>query len=574
MQARERISQALSGKTADIVMLVLSAIAAAVFRILMVLIIRSLLDSIFALPSSESPDLTIWAGMFAISFVIWFLLEIAVARQSVSLGSYITVSLSTAVYSSIIEAEMSELSKFRDDNLADRILKDCTKIGNTHIAKHWVSFLRDLIFLAVAFAAFMVLSPLSGLIAYAALLVYFMIVKSFSRYTERNILKAETGLQIREQHIRKSMEQIENIKLKNGILREEEEFKKHNNAYTYLNKMAVTIRTVRDSLLSPLVVGLILTLVLFLSGILLPKSQLQPGILAAFVLLIPQIYSSFHDAVSLPLSSSNIDAELTALDRFLNLKNELKSEPISSLEEISTLRFENVTYSEGNSSIEALNFELKRGETLGILASDETGTSAIFRLLTKLIHPQGGIISVNTCDINKLDTLYLREMMTAIPHRKQLFHDTIMNNIIYPLGFDDYKYNDALNRSGLKDLISEYPEKDAAIFDCETGNADIAERIVFANAFYKDSKIYVIDETASALDPKAEEALLKEFCRLKNKIVILMSDKINIVANCDKVLILENSQILEYGKVHDLQQDRNSVFFRLAQKAKSAKNTK
>ena len=73
---------------------------------------------------------------------------------------------------------------------------------------------------------------------------------------------------------------------------------------------------------------------------------------------------------------------------------------------------------------------------------------------------------------------------------------------------------------------------------------------------------------------KSEEELLKEVFKLKNKIIILMTDKIYQITNCDKVLILENENVLEYGAVGELLKDRNSVLAKLTKKAKASKGVK
>jgi ABC-type multidrug transport system fused ATPase/permease subunit len=97
------------------------------------------------------------------------------------------------------------------------------------------------------------------------------------------------------------------------------------------------------------------------------------------------------------------------------------------------------------------------------------------------------------------------------------------------------------------------------------------ELITLANAFYKDSKIFVLNDATSGLDARSEDAILKEIFKLKNKMIILMSNKTYNVVNCDKILIIENEQVLEYGKVSELLQDRNSAFSKLIKKVKVGK---
>ncbi|HBP25786.1 MAG TPA: hypothetical protein DD618_02410 [Acholeplasmatales bacterium] len=199
----------------------------------------------------------------------------------------------------------------------------------------------------------------------------------------------------------------------------------------------------------------------------------------------------------------------------------------------------------------------------------------MFDLVTKLIRPRDGVISINNCDLNKMNTFYLRDIITAVPQEISLMDDTIANNITYPMAFDEYKYNDALNRSGLKDILSTLENKDQTRIDKNSQfSNDFRQRIVLANAFYKDSKIFVLNEATSYLDVRSEEAIMKEFYKLKNKIAIVMSDKVYNILNCDKVLIISEGRVLEYGKVQDLLQNKDSEFNRMIKKVKTTRIAK
>jgi len=269
-----------------------------------------------------------------------------------------------------------------------------------------------------------------------------------------------------------------------------------------------------------------------------------------------------------------IEEELNSLEEILTLKSELKAEPINSLDEIRTLKFESVSYSTEDGSVADLSFELKRSEKLGIICLDSKCDKIVFELLTKLIRPKEGVISINNCDFNKINTFYLRSLITAIPDDSELFNDTIANNIIYPLPFDEYKYNDALNKSGLKNLLVNYEDKDQTLINIDNPLSDeMKYRIIFANAFYKDSKIFVLNEIRSKLDPRSEEMLLQEIFDLKNKITIILSDKNYTILNCDKVLIL-GEDFVEYGKVNDLLNNKSSTLFSLIKKVKATKSAK
>ena len=132
--------------------------------------------------------------------------------------------------------------------------------------------------------------------------------------------------------------------------------------------------------------------------------------------------------------------------------------------------------------------------------------------------------------------------------------------------FDEYKYNDALHKSGLKEIVAKFENKDQSLID--DFSDELMQRITLANAFYKDSKIFVFNEATSALKTRDEDAIMSEIFKLKNKLVVIMTEKIYYIAKCDKILILENDQVVEYGKTDELLQDRGSLFSKLIRKVK------
>jgi ATP-binding cassette subfamily B protein len=100
------------------------------------------------------------------------------------------------------------------------------------------------------------------------------------------------------------------------------------------------------------------------------------------------------------------------------------------------------------------------------------------------------------------------------------------------------------------------------------------QRIIFANAFYKDSKIYLLDDATKFLDINTENELLNEVFKLKNKIIIMMTDKVYNLNLCDKILILENGKVTEYGKYTELLLNKESKTYKIIKKASLSKKEK
>ena len=297
------------------------------------------------------------------------------------------------------------------------------------------------------------------------------------------------------------------------------------------------------------------------------------GSVLGSLMLIPISILEFKKILIIYHTTLNQDEAAQRLDCIYSVRAESRSENVPSLEEIHSLKFDSISFDytgygvKDKVSLEKIAFELKKGEKLGIIGLPGSGKSTIADLITKVIRPRQGSVLINNCDINKLNTQYLREIVTYISHDYQLLDMSIEKNITYPMNLDEYKYNEALNKCGLKDLIFSLTDRDETnARKANLSNSD-TQKIALAHAFYKESPIIILDEATSKLDAITEDNILNEFYKLKNKISIVMSNRINNVIKCDKVLIINNGKISEYGKVEDLLSNSSSTLSKMVKDA-------
>ncbi len=294
-------------------------------------------------------------------------------------------------------------------------------------------------------------------------------------------------------------------------------------------------------------------------------------------MIIPQIFSSFEKLIDYKIHPDNIYGFAEELDEIYSLRPENRADTVQQLDEIYSLKFKDVSFDYGINTkfnLDGIDFEIKKGERLGILGMANSGKTTISDLLTKIIRPKSGSILLNNCDLNKINSYYLRELITVVTQSNQIINDTIEHNITYPLPFDEYKYNDALNKTGLKSIIANLDKKDQTFISSNSKVLTESEKqiVSIANAFYKDSKIFIIDEATSKLDLKTELDIINEFYKLKNKIMIVMSNRIANLIKCDKIIVLNNGRIVEYGKTSELLSDQKSALYRMTKDTDKVKS--
>jgi ATP-binding cassette subfamily B protein len=178
-----------------------------------------------------------------------------------------------------------------------------------------------------------------------------------------------------------------------------------------------------------LFLGGVLALIFGIGGYLSTRGDHIPGTIVGFLILTPFVFHAFRQMMNPQIGFSIIRQEMASLEEVLSLRSEIRAEPIKSLEAVTNLRFENVSHRGGDGAIEALNFEVKTGEKLGVISLDDYSSDLLFSLLTKTVRPREGQITINNCDINKISTFYLRDIVSGITSEKTLFKDSIANNI-------------------------------------------------------------------------------------------------------------------------------------------------
>ena len=578
MNTKSLILQVLTNKVKVVISLIFSAIFIVCCEIFAAILLKQILEIVII--DGNQSQLPVRMTLFVIALIAAFVFSMIKKRQVSQLNSFIFSRLANEAYTAVLEAEMSELTKENAETAITNIVDNCRTVSDKFFKNNLVKFFDRILYLVAIFIAMMAIKPVLGLIVYASLVLFYILVKAIEKHIAKVEHTEQKKVEEASDFIRDSLVNIKDIKLLNGINYEKERFGEWTNEYAKSKLNSDLIDDATRINLQDFFVGIVFSIILGLGSWLSSDASfgITAGTIVIYVIFIPLVYTTFKALMNNHISLNYIEEAHLELDLLYSLKSEIKSEPVSSLEDVHSFKFIDVDYAldKKNILIDKVNFELKRGERLGILSEDENSKGLIFEMITKLAKPTRGSILINNCDILKLNTRYLRDLITSVYAGATIFHGSILENIIYPEKFDEYKYNDALNRSGLKEIISELPNRERTMIDEKTTviTKDTIQRIIFANAFYKDSKIYLLDDATKFLQINTENELINEVFKLKNKIIIMMTDKVYNLSLCDKVLILEKGRVVEYGKYSELLQDKESKFYQLIKKATLSKKEK
>ena len=208
--------------------------------------------------------------------------------------------------------------------------------------------------------------------------------------------------------------------------------------------------------------------------------------------------------------------------------------------------------------LENINIDIKKGESLGIIGVVGSGKTTLMNLLLKLYDVERGKIFIDGKDINDIPVKTIRDNICYITQDNFLFSATLKENI--NLFKDEYKDEDIEDSTKQAMIYDEISHMDDGIntvigekgIDLSGGQK---QRVVISRAFLNNSNIIIFDDTFSALDNRTEQHVLSNIKELtKNKTCIIVSNRISDIKDCDKIIVLEQGEIVEQGNHQTLLQ--------------------
>ena len=198
-----------------------------------------------------------------------------------------------------------------------------------------------------------------------------------------------------------------------------------------------------------------------------------------------------------------------------------------------------------------INFEIKPGETVGIVGKIGSGKSTLVNMLFRLYNVEKGTLFLDGHDIMDLPIKLVRSNIGYAPQDNFLFSDTIRKNISFSNdSLTDDQVSEAAEFSAVRDNIEEFQEKYQTMIG-ERGvtlSGGQKQRISISRAVVKDPAILVLDDSVSAVDIKTEETILRNIRRLrKGKTTILIASRVSTVEKLDKVLVLNEGELEYFG---------------------------
>ena len=305
---------------------------------------------------------------------------------------------------------------------------------------------------------------------------------------------------------------------------------------------------------------------------LMHKTRFTPkiiGIILTYSLVLQE------DMIEFLSSFSNFENTMTKMERSLSYTKIISERP-QTLDSDLNLRnwpskgeilFENFNVKYRNDTemvLKDINFHLKPGEHLGVVGRTGSGKSTISLCLFRILEAFSGKIFIDGVDISKVGLKKLRRSITIIPQDSTLMDGTLRYNIDPVKAFTDEEIIRVMKKIGFDYIINQNSDKLEQKISENGSNLSIGEKqlICITRAILRKSKIIVLDEATASIDYKTEEIIQKALNELlSTSTMISIAHRIKTVMNADKILVLENGEIIEFDTPQNLLNNKESYFY-------------
>jgi len=489
------------------------------------------------------------SGIILIFFFIKFIFSIYLNLFNIRFNAFLIASLRSKLFNIFIKKNYTQIIKYNSSQITNIL----TKISEVTITNFFISFLlvfRSL-FIIIPLIIFLFfinvkLTLILLIISILVLSIYFLIFKKLMfNLGKKELIYHETLLGV----IKEFFNGYSILKLYNLESKYLNIFKEK--AFNYA-RVKVIFRFIDQ--FPKLSFEITVLIFIFLQIIILKyfnyNNDYIISFIAVFVLvslkLVPQIIYVF--SLFNKIRKSQVPTKIF-LDEYLKIGNKisLNNENIDFKKAIELM---GISFKHENSDFlfENINLQINFGEKIGILGKRGTGKTSLINMICGFLKPHSGKILIDGNELKRENYLSWQKNISLVEQNVYLFNDTIKNNIVLSDAnekIDNDRLDESIKKAQLTELINKVSNGLETIINQNSSNISGGERqrIGIARAFYRNSKLIILDEPTSSLDEENSNKILKLLQNIDDKTIIIISHEQDILKICNSNYSLKDKKI-------------------------------
>lgn len=503
--------------------------------------------------------------MMALSFVAFFsgiINSYFAAHAAQSFG----FDLRQALFRQVQAFSMATFLRFPTSGLITRLTSDVTMVQNVLFMGLRIMMRAPLLVIGSLIMAFVVNAKLALYLVMGApflfFFLYFMAKKGvvyFARVQERL-----------DRVNRVMQENLQAVRLIKAYLRGTYEASRFSKVADLLRKDTVTAMRMMELILPALlfVMNISLMAVLWFGAIEVRDGGAQVGELVAIVNYAMRMTGAFSMFAFIIVAFSRAKASSERMEEVLvaNEDLEIHNSESTGLRQLGgELRFENVSFNypgKPEPILDRVSFHVSAGEKLAIMGATGSGKSTLLNLIPRIFEATEGEIYVSGIGVKEWPLKDLRDTIGLVPQQSILFTGSILENLSWgDIEAQVDELEEAAKKAQIHESIDLFPQK----YGTRVGQKGVnlsggqKQRLSIARALVRKPSILILDDSTSALDVKTEMALWDALDG-EEATMLVVTQKIRTAQGADKILLLDEGQVVGYGSHADLM--RQSALYR------------
>ncbi len=393
---------------------------------------------------------------------------------------------------------------------------------------------------------FAVAVPLLALIVFAVMYLTIPMYKNVQNKLDNVLLKTK--------------ENVKGVRVIRAFTQEENEiknFNEENNSFLKLQKIASRI----SSIMNPatyVVINIGIIALIYVGALRVDAGFITQGAVVALYNYMSQILVELIKLANLIITETKAIASVHRVDAILEME-EYKKPSGKDRKTSSFITFENVSLSYHDNSeysLSNITFDVKKGETVGIIGGTGSGKTSIINLLCGFYEPTKGSIYIDNKNILNYSENQLNKEISLVMQKSVMFRGTIRDNILFGCDNDDEEnIMKAVDVSQSKEILDRKSKgiEEEVLEQGKNLSGGQKQRLAIARALVRNTPILILDDSFSALDYKTDKALRQALLNYnKETTTFIISQRTSTIENCDKIIVLNDGAVEGIGSHKEL----------------------
>lgn len=505
-------------------------------------------------PTQNATNIYLFGGLMILCAIIAVVFNIVANRMSTLISKNITRQYRHDLFSKVTYLSAHQVDEVSEPSIISRLTSDTYNVHQMIDRMQRLGVRAPILLLGGIIVA-LSLEPILTLVLVSALpilgiIVFYVSKKSVGLYSQTQIANDHLVRKVQE-----NMTGIRVIKALSKTEYEKKSFDKANIDLVKKDQKASTLIAITNPSMN-LLLNVGLTIVIIVGAFRVNIGLTKAGQIIAFLSYFAIILNALLMVTRMFTLYSKGAASANRIQEVLNKQDEMPIKSEKEIESDNHIEFSNVTfsYNKVKPNIEGLSFNLKHGESLGIIGETGSGKSTIIQLLLRLYDVDQGTIYIDGRNIKSIPNEELHKMFGVV-----FQNDLLLANSIY----ENISFGRALSKQDVeksaKMAEADFIDKKEGAFDYKLTikGANLSggqkQRILIARALANSPKILILDDSSSALDyltdSKVRVSIRENYA---DTTTIIIAQRVSSIMHMDKILMVKDGKAIGYGSHSEL----------------------